>query len=283
MKSKLVAVVTTFDPDFMLIERLTLLCDQNIYSIILIDDSGVGSVDQYVSELKNLGVIVIKNSSNLGIAASLNVGFEKAIELKADFVLTLDDDSGLSTAYVDILMSFIIDNSNKKIVACGMIENESCLKIEKNSINTPKRNLITSGCIYPVSVVSDIGFFNEDFFIDLVDFEFCTRLRRAGYSLFEIPEAKMTHTIGSSVVINFLGIDLIIYNHNPFRLYYQVRNVYLYIYKYLLADPIYCAYLLLNVFKTFIKIIFFESNKLTRLKFYFKGTFHGLINSGGRL
>ncbi|MGB5118797.1 MAG: glycosyltransferase [Providencia rettgeri] len=283
MKSKLVAVVTTFDPDFTLIERLKLLCEQNINSIILIDDSGVGSIEQYVSELKNLGIIVIKNNSNLGIAASLNVGFEKAIELKADFVLTLDDDSGLSTAYVDILMSFLIDNSNKKTVACGVIENEPFLKVEKNSINTPKRNLITSGCIYPVSVISDIGFFNEDFFIDLVDFEFCTRLRRSGYSLFEIPEAKMTHTIGSSFVIVFLGIDVIIYNHNPFRLYYQIRNVYLYIYKYLLKDPIYCAYLLLNVLKTLLKIIFFESNKLTRLKFYFKGTIHGLKNTGGRL
>ncbi|WP_434931432.1 glycosyltransferase [Shewanella sp. HL-SH5] len=277
------AVITTFDPDFMLIERLKLLDEKNINSIILIDDSGIGRVDLYMSELSKLGVIVIKNSSNLGIAASLNVGFEKALELKADFVLTLDDDSGLSTTYVSTLMSFLLDNSNEKVVACGVIQNEECLTSETNSTNTQKRNLITSGCIYPVSVISDIGFFNEDFFIDLVDFEFCTRLRRAGYALFEVPLAKMTHTIGSSVVINLLGMDVIVYNHNPFRLYYQIRNVYLYIYKYLLIDPLYCAYLLINVIKVFIKIIFFESNKLARLKFYLKGTFHGLINSGGRL
>lgn len=278
----LVAVVTTFDPDVHLIERLRLLTLQKTDVVILVDDSGCKKAELYMDQLLNLGVITIFNQTNSGIAAALNVGIKRAIELNADFILTLDDDSSLHVGYVDRLFSlFAVE---PKSVICGVIDDYEPNYMQNIGLQySVKRNLITSGCIYPAAVFDDVGFFDETFFIDLVDFEFCTRARAGGYKLLEVPAATMSHTIGKSKNIKMCRFDITIYNHNPFRIYYQIRNVYLYIYKYVFLEPFYCAYLLLNVSKTFLKIILFESNKLVRLSYFLKGTFHGLFNRGGRI
>ncbi len=274
-------MVTTFEPNFKLITNLRSLARQNTHAIILVDDSGTGKSNSFMDELSRIGVILLVNNNNVGIASSLNVGISKAIELNADYILTLDDDSTLCEGYIESLFNSFY--ARPKSVACGLIENSNQDDKKFYSGITIKRNLITSGCIYPVSVFLDIGFFNEKYFIDLVDFEFCTRLRRNGYSLLQVQEAKMTHTIGKSKNFKFLGLEIIVYHHTPFRIYYQVRNVFLYIYTYLFDDPFYCGYLLLNIAKTFLKIVFFEKEKKSRLYFLFKGIIHGLFNRGGRL
>lgn len=280
-KKHITAVVTTFAPSKALLERLRRVKPQ-VNRIIVIDDSGHSAIDFIKSAILTLGVDLIINKENSGIAASLNAGIIRALESDCDYVLTLDDDTLIECDYVEKVIT--VFNTNPDVLLGAGGGQFDCVKqLEANSEYCHKRNLITSGCIYPVKVFDSVGLFDESLFIDLVDFEYCTRLRSAGFVLFEVPMAKMSHTIGESKVINLCFTTLIIYNHSPFRLYYQVRNVFLYSYKHLFRDPFYCGFLFFGVAKTLLKVIFFEKDKLKRSGYIISGLCAGIVNKKGRL
>ena len=74
-----------------------------------------------------------------------------------------------------------------------------------------------------VSLFDEIGLYDEGFFIDCIDFDFSLRLRRAGYSLYRVPDAVMRHQLGEAV--NVPGLLRGYYAlHSPTRRYYMYRN-----------------------------------------------------------
>ncbi|MFZ3245779.1 MAG: hypothetical protein WBG29_07575 [Candidatus Acidiferrales bacterium] len=74
-----------------------------------------------------------------------------------------------------------------------------------------------------VSLFDQIGLYDEGFFVDGIDFDFCLRLRRAGFSIHRVPTALMRHQLGEAV--NLPGIVQPYYSlHSPLRRYYMSRN-----------------------------------------------------------
>lgn len=287
--SNVVAVVTTYAPDYNIIDRLIETCNQVKY-VILVDDSGNYYSSSFKKELEMLGVFVIYNKENLGISVALNNGIKYAFEseFEFDYILTLDDDTFLSPKYVSILLKKLSDLKNNNIGAISGMYSNNHIKIEQNKLNFSdhvriKRNLITSGCLYPKKIFSIVGFFDENFFIDLVDFDFCTRIRLSNYKLIEDSTAIMNHAIGESSIKHFFFMKFIVFNHKPFRIFYQVRNVFLYNYKYFYKDPLFSLYLFFGLFKILFKIIFFEKSKTNRLMYFIKGIYCGLLSKSGRL
>lgn len=146
-----------------------------------------------------------------------------------------------------------------------------------------KRTLITSGCIFNVATFRDVGGFDESLFIDLVDFDFCTKLRKSGRKNVLLNKVGMDHRVGNSRTVRWLGKKIVIYNHSPFRLYYQMRNVFSFARKHMTFDPFLCLYLLLDVFRLPLKALFFEQEKRVRLFYLAVGLWDGLLCRGGGL
>lgn len=282
-RRKVAAVVTTFNAGGAVLPNLVRIAGQ-VMVVILVDDSGglFPTNDLDCAEIKN--IIVLRNEGNLGIAVALNRGVAKAEALGFEWVITLDDDTLVSMTYVDDLCAFI---QNGEQLSLGLIALSR--RNGKSSVSNDieglifKRNLITSGCLFKIATFQHVGGFDESLFIDLVDFDFCTKLRKTGRVIVLLNKVGMEHRVGNARTVHLLGQEIVVYNHSPFRLYYQMRNVFPFTRKHLLFDPLLCLYLLLDVFRLPIKALFFEQQKLARFYYLAWGLLDGLLCREGRL
>ena len=280
---KIAAIVTAFNSKQSIRENLKRI-EKQVQVVIIVDDSGTMPLlgaDDY-SDIEN--VIVLRNQDNLGIAAALNRGIEQAYCLGCDWVITLDDDTFVSESYINDIFRFLVTVSQFSIgqIACSR-ESNNPSAIHHISGFQIKRNLITSGCVFELKTFHNIGGFDENLFIDLVDFDFCARLRKSGRSLVLLNKVGMAHQVGNCRTIHWFGVEMQIYNHSPFRLYYQMRNVFFFTRKHLTFDPMLSLYLLLDVFRLPFKALFFEEEKRARFFYLATGLVDGLRGRGGKL
>lgn len=88
--------------------------------IIVCDD---GSADMTGKIAEKLGAVVIKHTRNLGYGAALRSLFEKAIDMKADIVVTLDSDGQHSPAEISAVIQPIIDNKADIVIGSRFMQN----------------------------------------------------------------------------------------------------------------------------------------------------------------
>ena len=277
------AVVTTFNTNGSILANLQRIAGQ-VRVVIVVDDTGGAAQAPPVdySGIENL--VLIRNEQNLGISAALNRGVAQAAALGCDWVITLDDDTLVTESYIRDVFDFFRKGevTSPGLIACSRGEADRVARGEEGEFKI-KRTLITSGSVFSIQAYREVGGFDEGLFIDLVDFDFCTKLRKAGRSLVLLSKSGLAHRVGNSRKINLLGTSLVVYNHAPFRLYYQMRNVFFFAKKHFAFDPVLCVYLLLDVFRLPLKALLFEDQKRARFFYLAAGLFDGLRGRGGRL
>jgi rhamnosyltransferase len=282
-QQRVAAVVTTFNGGESIRPNLERIAAQ-VHVVVVVDDSGdsARTTDVDYAWIKN--AVILRNECNLGIAAALNRGVAHAGLLGCDWVITLDDDTLVSTSYIDDVLNFARMGTPPSIglIACSREDGESLPGPDGAGFRI-KRTLITSGSVFDIKVFNEIGGFDESLFIDLVDFDFCTRLRESGRILVLLNKVGMAHKVGNSRVARFLGLTVLVYNHAPFRLYYQMRNVFFFARKHWAFDPLLSSYLLLDVFRLPLKALFYEREKRARFFYLAHGLLDGLRGRAGRL
>lgn len=227
MINKLIPVVIWFNPDESSVENI-IKYNSLFKNIIIIDNSN--SDNSSLSE-KILNSIYIPNNKNLGIAEALNIGCKKAMELNYDYVMTMDQDSSwnieILKKYIDEceqhktdeIKSFAPNHTNQKKSVIGHIK--YYLKKEPVSDLSYPDKVMTSGNIFYLDLLNELGFFNKDLFIDEVDHEFCYRIINSGKKILMFNKILMEHTLGN-VKRSFLPKPC---KHNGVRLYYIFRNI----------------------------------------------------------
>ncbi len=281
--NKVAAVVTTINAGESLGKNLARIAEQ-VHVVIIVDDSGDSARASDTNWAGIGNAVVLRNVDNLGIAAALNRGIAQASEMGCDWVITLDDDTLVSKSYIADVFSFLQTDapSSPGLVACSRDSGNPLPVLQQRGFKL-KRTLITSGCVFELGTFQDIGGFDEGLFIDLVDFDFCTKLRKSGRSPILLDKVGMDHRVGNSRTVHVLGQRIVVYNHSPFRLYYQMRNVFLFARKHLAFDPLLSIYLLLDIFRLPLKTLFFEQEKRARLFYLATGMQDGLLGRSGRL
>jgi rhamnosyltransferase len=277
------AVVTTFNAGDAIRPNLARIAGQ-VKVVIVVDDSG-NPTQAHALDCAAIGnAIVLRNEDNLGIAAALNRGIAHAQAMGCDWVITLDDDTLVSTTYMDDISAFVQTGAmaSAGLIACTRDGGDPGGLPGGNGF-TVKRTLITSGCVFQIKTFREVGGFDESLFIDLVDFDFCTKLRKSGRDIVLLNKVGMDHRVGNSRMVRLLGKKIVIYNHSPFRLYYQMRNVFSFARKHLTFDPLLSVYLLLDVFRLPLKALLFEQEKRARFFYLATGLQDGLLGRGGRL
>ena len=279
---KVAAVVTTFNDSESLRTNLERIAEQ-VHVVVIVDDSGVSSRAEAVDYVGIDNVVVLRNEENLGIAAALNRGVAQAGALGCDWIITLDDDTLISKTYMDDIFRFVRTGAQSTVGLIACSRGEGGIPASHDAGFKIKRTLITSASVFELKTFQDIGGFDESLFIDLVDFDFCTKLRKSGRSLVLLNKIGMAHRVGNSRTTHWLGMNILIYNHAPFRLYYQMRNVFFFARKHLVFDPVLSLYLFLDIFRLPFKVLFFEREKRARFFYLAMGLQDGLWGRGGRL
>ncbi|MCX7998056.1 MAG: hypothetical protein N3A69_03770, partial [Leptospiraceae bacterium] len=141
----------------------------------------------------------------------------------------------------------------------------------------------TSGSVMSLELWEKLGKFDEELFLDYVDFDMCFRARLSGYKIYAVEKAIMKHTVGNREFYKFLNRTIVLINHSPQRNYYVVRNAYIMRKKYGKQFPEFKKGDKIFMWKRSIKAIFFEKNRIQKFFYILLGILHGFLNKKGKL
>jgi rhamnosyltransferase len=221
-------------------------------------------------------IFEITPGENKGLAIPYNEAIKVAQSEGFDYLLTMDQDSHFENTNFELYYSRIKLCSDQNIGIFSPNINGSGVN-GKNIIEV--RTAISSGAIYPVSIFNKVGNFIDNFFIYMLDIEFCFRVKKQNMSVVCMPDINMIHEEGYSN-INSLGMK--INNYSAQSTYYIIRNT---IFTWKLYPEfttkedkkIFYKY---KIFFRLLKLIF-EENKFAKLKAIFFGLLHGMNSKGG--
>lgn len=283
------AVIVTYFPDSGLFYRIE-RANRQVARTIIVDN---GSPESCVAELRRvtdrLGVHLILNSRNQGVARALNQGAEWALSQRYRWILTLDQDSKVAPEMVDSLVEVFrycpfrerlaVIGSNYHIKVGG--EARGCVIEPRNGPGREAATVITSGSLVSLDVFRAIGGFREDFFIDCVDHEYCLRARAHGFRVMITHKPLMEHSIGDATEHRFPWQTPLTYNHSPLRQYFIARNTIMLVHEYILKEPKWILAELWIRAKSILKLCFFEKERSSKLQHIFRGIRDGILRRAG--
>lgn len=277
------AGIVLFHPDLKRIEEnINSIIDQ--VDLVVLVDNGSDNFEEVNKIYSNNEKILIHSlKKNMGIARALNIITKTAIDLKCEWVLTLDQDSICQEKLVECYMRYI-DNPQIAMMSCKMKDRNYSLKHGDPVFDSEYIDIdqcITSGCFMRISAIERAGFFDEKMFIDYVDFDMCATLRELGYKIILCNYEGLLHELGKGEIRHFLWKEHLITNHSPIRRYYYSRNVIYYINKHKKYISVKKKWKELygGIFYDIIVIILYESGKKSKLNSSFKGIKDGIIMS----
>ncbi len=297
------AIYVTFNPSLERLARSVLeLSRQSVGRFIIVDNASEVDVAAGLREsLSDIPFEILAMPENVGIAAALNRGSEKAREGGASHLLLMDQDSVPAAGMVDALLAaHEVLAKNEKISAVGPAlvdahtgarmpflgfgwirmakyyphEKEDPVKVDQ---------LMTSGMLLGEKAFQEVGPMREDFFIDCVDTEWCYRAQAVGGACYGVPAAALLHHLGeATIAIGFGFCRLRIQRHRPFRYYYMCRNPWLMARERRIAWRQRCATLI----RCAERILFFPAlirgARFAMLRMMLWGVWDGVRGRGGR-
>ncbi|MGL5125358.1 MAG: glycosyltransferase [Fusobacteriaceae bacterium] len=258
---KISGVVVWYNPTAEEVNNIKSYIDE-LNSLFIVDNSDISNLS-LLDELGNKQKInYIPNYENLGIAKALNIGCEKAITEKNEWILTMDQDSSFNNNF-DTFLTSIKDKLSKNEKIAIFAPKTSILKN-----GGYKNKVITSGNLVQLKAWREVDGFQEDFFIDEVDHDFSFRISKKGYSIYQFNNVIMKPKLGDSKSFEIFGKKIFSsMNHGYIRKYYITRNRFEMIQRYPEIKKEY----LNAIMRDFIKMVLIEKNKFLKVKYCLKG------------
>lgn len=271
---KLAAVVTLYHPDKTHFENIkNYLSD--VDKLYVIDNTPNKSHEKDLPKSKKIEYFTF---NNIGVSKALNLGASNALNAGFSWLLTMDQDTILSSSILKEMIKIIEKEDMKKV---GIVTpwHHTKLKVEKpkERVDYPQ-DVMTSGNLVNLAIWKKIGGFNEDFFIDGIDIEYGLRLKKNGFKIMRLNYLEIEHDLGDIFYVK----DKLCTNHSGLRRYYMNRN-YHYIYDmYQDTDKKFCSFLIRN-YKTMAKVILFEKKKFSKVYGFILGYIHYKKGIKGKL
>ena len=195
-------------------------------------------------KIRNKKINVINLDVNLGIAAAQNLALRHAYKNNNDYILFSDQDTIFPKGFIKKIFNFYtyanneyknifavapnLYDRNKKVLS-GFVKRFFIFRTtffqNKNDFQNITGSKITeamsSGMFVNAEILKKIGYLNEDYFLDWVDFDLCWRAIKNGYSIVGSKNIIASHFLGSKCIKIF---NKPFHIHPPFRSYYIVRN-----------------------------------------------------------
>lgn len=282
-------IIVTYEPEKEQLKKLTDCAAEAGFIPVVADNSRKALVSaEQVSEKTK----IVSMHGNAGIAAAQNAGIEYALDHGAGIIAFFDQDSKIDSRLLKILEENL-EKLGECVVAPTAVDMDSKEEypVQKlGKLGYPKDIyvkgakkpvqadlIISSGTMTTAEVLRKTGKFDEDFFIDFVDVEWCLRCRKAGIPIYVIPQAVLEHKIGSEE-IHAEGMTITV--HSPLRTYYKVRNSFLLFRK--KAGVLFTLRQILPALVHNFLLLFHVKEKGNYLKYYITGIGHGIIGVRGR-
>ncbi|HXE10402.1 MAG TPA: glycosyltransferase family 2 protein [Verrucomicrobiae bacterium] len=193
---------------------------QSLQAHVIVVDNG--SVDGSVAliETNYPEVELIKLPKNLGFAAGVNTGFQRAIKRDATYVAAFNNDAVADKDWLRELVTYLGKYPHAGIAACKLLtadgqaldstgdyytvwglpyprgRGESGIDAYDDEVDI----FAASGgaSLYRVSMLQKIGLFDEKFFAYYEDVDLSFRAQLAGWKVSYVPAARVHHAIGAT-------------------------------------------------------------------------------------
>lgn len=297
--SKVIALVVAYLPDEQFCGRLQMTAEQ-VSHVIVVDNTpnDERTVQKLVEADPALAgrVSVISLCKNVGVATALNMGLDEGARLSADFMLTLDQDTNLPGGAVGFLKE-TLDLNSSAAAACSIFHDnangrKSLIPLKRGGFVRPKRlepnsgvyeafTAITSGSLFRLSVLKQIGRFVDDYFIDSVDIEYCLRIWKMGWRVLVDTRVDIGHSLGRRSKVVRAGLAFAPTNYPPVRHYYMIRNRLMLAGQYWRIFPGYVFYDLALAVIVLARVLLAETDRRSKLAMMRLGICDALRGKGG--
>ncbi|MEI6713121.1 MAG: glycosyltransferase family 2 protein [Verrucomicrobiota bacterium] len=236
MKPKVAVIIVVWNGIEDTLECLRSLASDRYLNkhLILVDN---GSSDGSAERVREVwpAVDIVETGTNLGFTGGNNAGLIRASEIKADYAFLLNNDTTLEpgalsemvqvaerelmgaifapvTHYYDVPEKIWFSGA---VLCLGKGQAVHDAKKQPSIHAAPYSSPWVSGCamLVRVAAVDQVGSFDERFFLTWEDVDWCTRMKKAGWSVRVVPSARIFHKCSRATQ----RLDRI-------RCYYAVRN-----------------------------------------------------------
>ncbi|XOQ51809.1 MAG: hypothetical protein ACFWT7_00280 [Succiniclasticum sp.] len=276
---KLAGVVILYNPDMDVVDNI-----QSYYPMLdklyVVDNSSQpnGAVVAAISSLDN--VVYIPHGENLGISYSLNEVL-RLVKDSHEWLLTMDQDScfydGKMEDYIKCLD--YVSKSDSPVYGVTFATSGTINPLFPEGAVFEDEVCITSGNIINVRRALEAGGFDENLFIDRVDFDFCFQCQKKGYKLLNYNKVLMKHQLGDTRTGQFFGVHFWFPDHSYIRFYYVVRNSIYMMFKYSTIRK----GILRGLLNDFICNCILGKHKIKKLQYAVKGFLDALRGNMGRM
>jgi len=289
-ESQTAIVVPLYCPPEDAVERLESLTAMG--PVVAVDD---GSPPSFAATLQAIasvsGIALIRSPRNLGIATALNVGIRDCLARGATTVVTFDQDSSPNPDHVERLLSALRaapPTLRVGVIGPGQVDGDPVdgMAVQSGQPLQSVTTLIQSGMAIPESTWRAVGEFDESLFIDLVDIDYCLRVRAAALNVVAVSDLDMDHCLG-------LGPDLVrsvkvgkyrpkATGHGADRRYYMNRNLIFLLWRHARREPRWAAIQTRRILAMDLLACTVERNRIRKLAAILQGLIHGLFGRRGR-
>lgn len=267
----IIALVTVYYPNEQSINNIKAIIDQVDYCYICDNSPSENTILASLAKSK-----YIFNGKNLGLSLAFNKVLKEYPFQDDDFVIFFDQDSSIYKGYIQSLVNEY-EQSEKQGLKIGGIgpnfynsfnsENDTLLNTKISSVPIKADSIMTSSFLCKYLTLKDIGFWNEEVFLDLSDWDLCWRMKQNGYSCFITPTVTLKHTLGKGEKkLGFIRVK----EGNAFRIYYQTRDCLRLISKKYVPFKYKIRFVLMLTVRPIVHLIVL-SNKKERIRYFIKG------------
>lgn len=217
---KVAGAVVLYQPENSMVDHIdTYIADLDILYVVDNSDKKNNTYIRGLSKFPNIKYL--DNHGNKGMGVALNRAAHYAIRDGCHWLFTIDQDSKASNGMMQGMKHFIERYDNGKL---GIATPYQLRRYEKRAqFKSEWRDVLevmTSGNFVNLEAYKAVGGFDNKFYVDYTDFDFCLRLVEDGYKVLINNNALLIHNLGD-------GKDrgnIWFLNRNKIRLYYEVRN-----------------------------------------------------------
>lgn len=303
--TNIVPLIVTYNPDeATLIDSLRALLSQAQTVVIVDNDSryDIAAIIRHLDQTFHDRIKLIKQHQNGGLGKAFNTGIAFARDLKADFVLLMDQDSIPEPDMLDKLYRAYSDLTNHGIVVGAVApcyrypastQLSQFVRVSRFGFTriAPCRDtahpirtdfLISSGSFISIQTLSQVGGMDESLFIDHIDTEWCFRAQSKGFAMFGVYDAVMQHSLGDKQIRFWCGRWRNIPVHQPFRYYYMFRNSLL-LWRRDYMPSAWKRADMLRIFYVFVFFALLSPNRKSNFHMMIDGLKDGFSNRSGKL
>ncbi len=218
--SKYAVVIPNLNGENSIEECINSLFSQTIKNTAIVVENGSTDISLAILKKNYQDIEIIENSKNLGFAGGVNQGIKKAIDLGAEYVALFNNDAVADKNWLKGLVEVMqaspevgivapkllssdkkhLDSTGDQYTSWGLPYPRGRKEEDAGQYDRPERVFSASGgaSLYSVSMLKEIGLFDEDFFAYYEDVDISFRAQLAGWKVAYEPGSIVYHEIGAT-------------------------------------------------------------------------------------